>query len=68
MLVALLQGFFLGMLSAGFEMSERETEAASGLLSILVGIPLLLAASWECVYRVLNARGGAVELAVLRRE
>lgn len=61
-----MQGFLLGMLSAGMEMSARETEAASGLLSIFVGIPLLLAASWECVYRVLSARSGRFELAVLR--
>ena len=64
----MLQGLILGVTIALFRLTPPEADLLSGLLTVVLGVPLALAASWECIYRILGARFGGVELLLGRRE
>ncbi len=66
-LIGLLQGFVLGLLTAVLKLTAQETDTVSGALTILIGIPLVLAASGECLYRILGTRIGGHEIVLVRR-
>ncbi len=67
-LIGLLHGFMVGLLSSLLELSAQETDTLSGVLTILIGVPLALAASWECLYRILGTRIGDYELILARHD
>ena len=66
-LIALLQAFLLGLISEAFRLTETEIDTASAALTLVMGLPLIAAASLECVYRVLNKKIGGIEIALIRR-
>jgi len=67
LLISLFLGLLTSALVAMFRMSPEAAAALTTACAYLLGLPLMLLASWELLYRIFTKRFDGIEIAVLRR-